>query len=249
VTPRRGAVELLKKYIGVLYTGAILPLCDFIYPPVCLTCDSMLAPGDEKICARCWSGIPEIGPAHPVWNELSGKFSSEGAVRDILSCYLFEKEGTLQQVIHLLKYSGIRSLGERLGVEVGRRMLLNPAFLSCDALVPVPLHKLKKRERGYNQAECICRGVAAQTHLPVRSSFLLRNRYTESQTELDKDARNENVRGAFVLNPACVSEVEGRSFILVDDVVTTGSTISACARVLLENGAERVLALSAALAA
>jgi ComF family protein len=209
----------------------------------------MLVPGDQNICARCWAAIPEIGPAHPVWNEISAHLRSEGAVRELLSCYLFEKEGVLQQVVHLMKYGGMKSLGVRLGTEVGSRILTNPEFMSQDALVPVPLHKLKQRERGYNQAEYLCRGISAVTRIPVMSSLLLRKRYTESQTELDRNARKKNVSGAFVLNPKCREKIEGRSFILVDDVMTTGSTVNACARELLDHGAERVLALSAALAA
>ncbi|HEY6191498.1 MAG TPA: ComF family protein [Bacteroidota bacterium] len=249
MTLRRGAFPNLRHRLGALSKSAILPLYDFIYPPVCLTCEAMLTPGEEKICARCWGGIPQVGPEHPVWSELCGQLRSEGAVGDILSCFLFEKEGALQQVLHLMKYGGMRSLGERLGEEVGRRMILNGHFLTHDALVPVPLHKLKQRERGYNQAEHICRGIYSKTRIPVSTSLLLRKRHTESQTELDRESRKRNVSGAFVLNPKCGGEVEGRSFILVDDVITTGSTVGACARVLLDHGAEQVLAVSAALAA
>ena len=240
---------ILKSCLSILYGSAILPLRDFIYPPVCLTCDAMLAAEEERVCARCWNGMPKIGPGHPVWAELAVRMNNEGAVRDFLSCYLFEQEGTLQQIVHLLKYGGMKSIGELLGREVGKRMLANPGFLSQDSLIPVPLNKLKQRERGYNQAEYICRGISRETRIPVRSSLIIRRRYTESQTGLDRDRRRENVRGAFVLNPDCRAFVEGRSFILVDDVITTGSTVNACARELMEHGAECVLAVSAALAA
>src|SRR5258706_8489109 len=124
-----------RKCPGPFKKRAILPVFFFIHPPICLTCDASLTAGEVSICARCWGGIPELGPAHLVWSELSGQLRIDGAVRDILSCYLFKKEGTLQQVVHLMKYGGMRSLGERLGGDLGRRMLLNPVFMSQDALV------------------------------------------------------------------------------------------------------------------
>lgn len=243
------AGDIVRNCLGALYGSAILPLRDFVYPPVCLTCDAMLSVGEEKVCSRCWNGIPRIGPTHPVWSELAESLRREGAVREFLSCFLFEKEGTLKEIVHLLKYGGIKSLGERLGREVGRRMLVKPEFMAPDSLIPVPLNKLKQRERGYNQAEYICRGISAVTHIPVRTTLIVRRRYTESQTELDRDRRRENVRGAFALNPNCRWMVRDRLFILVDDVITTGSTLNACAGELLENGAGCVLAVSAALAA
>jgi ComF family protein len=249
VTAHKPAAGILKTCLSVLYRGAILPVRDFIYPPVCLTCDAMLAGGEERVCARCWNSIPGIEPGHPVWTELAAKLRAEGVVQDLLSCYLFEKEGKLQEILHLLKYKGMSSLGELLGREVGKRMLLNPEFRSPDSLIPVPLNKLKQRERGYNQADAICRGISAETRIRVEGSLLIRRRYTESQTELDRAQRRENVRGAFALSPKRAREVKGRCIVLVDDVITTGSTMSACASELLKNGAERVLAVSAALAA
>ena len=244
----RLATDFLQKYGTMFRRNVFVPLRDFVYPPVCLTCDTLLEGEEEKICARCWNAIPGVREGDPAWTGLRERLGAEGVVSDFFSCYLFEKEGTLKEIVHLMKYRGMSSLGERLGREVGKRMRAKPEFMSPESLIPVPLNRLKERERGYNQAEEVCRGISAETRLPVRSSYLIRRRYTESQTELDRDQRKENVRGAFVLRPGSRPALKGRTFILVDDVITTGSTVNACATVLLENGAGRVLAVSAALA-
>lgn len=255
----------VRDRANALLGNVFVSLRDFVYPPVCLTCESILESAAERICRRCWGSLQRIDRTHPVWKELQEKLKTEGIVTDFLSCYLFEKEGKLQEIVHLLKYGGKRSLGERLGREVGELMLKNPDFLSPDYLVPVPLNKLKQRERGYNQAECICRGISDVTRIPVERSLIIRRRYTQSQTELDRNRRRENVEGAFAVKmnkrvalpgnranaePAAIANgaVTGLSIVLVDDVFTTGATIEACARELVAHGAERVLAVSAALA-
>jgi ComF family protein len=176
------------------------------------------------------------------------KFKSEGVVRNFLSCYLFEKKGKMQEIVQLLKYGGIRSLGVRLGEEIGARIQENSEFLASDYLIPVPLHTLKRRERGYNQSEYLCRGISERTGIPVHTSLILRIRNTESQTHLNIEQRQENVGGAFAINPKQRMSVQGKSFIIVDDVITTGSTINACARVLRMAGAREVFVASAALA-
>jgi ComF family protein len=246
---RRRSGRALNTWLAVLYRECALPLRDFVYPPLCLACDKKLDPGEEKVCARCWGSIPPISDTHPIWLEVAGNLRAQGFVGDLFARYLFEKEGTLQRIVHLLKYGGMTSIGELLGREAAKGMAARPEFLAGGALVPVPLHRVRERERGYNQAACICKGISAATGLPVDRTLLVRPRVTDSQTGLDRDERRKNVRGAFALHPKRRGGVEGRSFILVDDVITTGSTVNACAEVLLNAGAVRVLALSVALAA
>jgi ComF family protein len=117
---------------------------------------------------------------------------------------------------------------------------------AISGLIPVPLHPAKCRERGYNQSEYICQGIHAVTGLRVITGLLKRQRYTESQTHLEIEERRKNVAGAFVLDPS--AEVSGRTFLIVDDVITTGATMSACAKTLGDHGAGIVIACSVALA-
>jgi len=142
----------------------------------------------------------------------------------------------------------MKSLGVRLGKEIGNRIKACQTFSSADYLLPIPLHRLKQRERGYNQSEYICRGISEATGIPVGGSILYRTKYTKSQTQLNLGERRANVGDAFKVNPKFQSEIRGKSFILVDDVITTGSTITACARELRTNGGRTILAVSVALA-
>ena len=221
---------------------------DFIYPPECFTCGCLLDDGNERVCARCWQGLEEVSPDAPAWHEIREKLKQGGVVRDVFSCYLYEKEGLVQQLVQLLKYGGMKSLGVRLGREIGRRMLREPLFSSADILVPVPLHRSKQRERGFNQSEFICRGISQVLGCSVLNGLVKRGKNNVSQTHLTALERTSNVGDAFEIPEKMRKLVDGKTFIVVDDVITTGSTIRAAARVLKEEGAARVIAASAGLA-
>lgn len=224
------------------------PVIDFIYPPVCCVCKKLSDRKEMPVCKSCWSTFVTVDPPHPTWMEIKSKFTTRGNVEDICSCYLFESEGNLQEAIHLLKYGGMASIGVRLGFDIGKAMSAHPELLNADFIVPVPLHKRKQRERGYNQTEFICKGINQIIAIPADKSFLKRVRYTQSQTQLSISERLINVDQAFDVSASRRPSVKGRSFIIVDDVITTGSTIDACASQLLLHGAVRVFAVSAALA-
>lgn len=234
--------------LQILQRNIITPLLDFVYPPVCWTCENRLTNGESKICSTCWQSFRTVNRGDVIWNEFREKFDSEAFVEDFISCYVFEKEGKLQDVIHLLKYRGVKSLGNLLGREVGKRMGSEEKFSSANFLIPVPLHNLKRRERGYNQSDYICKGISEITNIPIRNSLMVRRKYTQSQTLLDLEERRQNVGDAFEVNSKSLGEIPGKSFILVDDVITTGSTINACAKIFVDLGASKVLAVSVALA-
>ena len=234
--------------IAALLRAALNPFIDFIYPPVCLTCKHILAEREERICSRCWDSFTTLDPSGGRISDIRMRFLMDGFVSDCLSCYSFEKEGRFQEVIHLLKYGGMSSLGVQLGREIGRTIRSDQRFAAADLVVPVPLHSLKKRERGYNQCDYLCHGISEVVHIPVERSLLVRTRYTESQTQLSVGKRKENVEGAFSIKPRCAAMLKGKVIMVVDDVITTGATIAACARVIFEHGASSVLAASAGLA-
>ena len=225
-----------------------LPFMDFIYPPICFTCDQRRTNRASKICESCWRSIARIDATDATWKEIRARFEEEQVVEGMLSCFLFEREGKLQEVIHLLKYGGLKSIGVEIGNEIGRYVNRNDRFRDADYCVPVPLHKLKLRERGYNQSVFLCQGIFAVTGIPVRANLLIRTKATQTQTELKLEERKRNVGNAFAIRAGYRSEIEGKKCLLVDDVITTGSTITACARELLNAGALNVYAISAALA-
>ncbi len=234
-------MNLLQKYF-------LYPIRDFIYPPVCLTCSQLLKDHEIHVCSICWNSFTLVDQSHPTWIRLKMKFDTENFVKNIVSCYLFEQEGRLQDIIHLLKYQGMKTLGVMLGRELGKMIVTDPSFSGTDYLIPIPLHKLKQRERGYNQSEYICKGVLAASGIPVHDSIIHRRKYTQSQTKLNLQERIENVENAFEVDQKFKFLVPGKSFIIIDDVITTGSTINACAKELISLNARNVFAASVAMA-
>ena len=143
-------------------------------------------------------------------------------------------EGTLRKLVHLYKYGGVRPLAARFGDLLGRALPREERF---DAIVPMPLHWRKRWQRGFNQAELLAREIAGQWNAPVRN-VVRRVRATAPQAGLTNAQRRANVQGVFRVKPRV--RLDGLRVLLVDDVLTTGATASACARALKRAGAARV---------
>ncbi len=195
------------------------------------------------VCSDCWAAIEPVTRDLPLFKETRDKLGASGVVDGLVSLFVFEKEGPFQKIAHALKYSGV----QQLGLELGRRLgsLIQEEGISVDMIVPVPLHKRKIRERGFNQSLLIARGIGEVMGIPVRSDVVLRRRWTQTQTTLSKEERKQNVENAFQCGR---TDIHGLRMIVVDDVVTTGATIEAVATALKSSGARSVVAASAALA-
>ncbi|HVN47328.1 MAG TPA: ComF family protein [Bacteroidota bacterium] len=221
-----------------------IPLLDFIYPPSCLICRRPPEDHSQKVCASCWQSIQQLSLHHPLYLETRQKLLCDHYIQDLVSCYLFEKEGAFQHIAHALKYQEFKSLGIELGKQIGHTM--QRRNIDADVIIPVPLHKRKYRERGYNQAEYLAKGIALVFDKPILSSVLQRKRYTQTQTKLSAEERCNNMQGAFVILDTNI--INGKICLLVDDVITTGATINACAKELIHGGASKIIAASSALA-
>lgn len=230
--------------MGGLYT-LLQPFVDFIFPPTCLVCRTVLEEEDRHLCRQCWNSIPIVTRSHRVYSETKAKLTGEGIVTDLASLFLFEKEGAFQALAHALKYEGFQSAGRMVGGALGEQMLA--WGIAADFLVPVPLHKAKLRERGFNQAESIARGISDVTGWQVCDA-LKRKRYTRTQTKLNTEERKKNMEDAFDIPDRKRDVLKGRRCVIVDDVITTGATILACAAAIRESEAVSVIACSAALA-
>jgi ComF family protein len=230
--------------------ASVRPFVEFVFPPTCFICDSLTSGTDSRICNTCWSAIEPVTEEDPLYLEMNHRLTGrEGpTIEQLIPLYHFEKDGTLQAIIHQLKYDAITSFGVELGRKLGGRIRERVSGHAFDGIVPVPLHPTKLRERGYNQSEYIARGVREVIGIPIYSSLLRRHKYTTSQTHLTAAERRENVNEAFDLNKHYLLNVAGRRFLIVDDVITTGATTEACARVLKLAGASSVAASSVALA-
>lgn len=224
--------------------SVFVPMLDIVFPPVCRVCDRLFhEPDERRVCDECWSQLKPVNPGVQTWQERADAFSANGWVDDFMACYLFEKEGVFQRLVHLIKYDGMKTLAVRLGRDIGIRIRQHSRMSGAGFVIPVPLHRVKERERGFNQSAYLSKGISLVTGQKVEPGLLQRKRYTSSQTRLTIDERKANVNDAFHTRP-----VKGKSIILVDDVMTTGATIEACARVLKQSGASEVFAAAAALA-
>ena len=224
----------------------IKSLIDFVYPPLCLSCKRLLEHGGDYVCPDCWNPIQVATNESPLFVETAEKLAASGVVDGLISLYVFEKEGVFQVIVHNLKYAGVQALGLELGRRLGK--IVVERGIHADAIIPIPLHRRKLRERGYNQAELIARGVSEVSDIPVRCDLVRRKKYTKTQTVLSLNERRENMENAFEVAPIKRTEARNKQFIVIDDVVTTGSTMIACADVLRASGAVGAIGASAALA-
>jgi len=229
-----------------LFRAIASPLLNFIYPPKCVSCNRILPDGNQKVCEECWNSIERVSRDHPLYIETRDKILSAGVVADLVSVFVFQKDGAFQHIAHALKYQGYESLGHELGKRLG--MTIKNWGVCGDVLVPIPLHKAKRRERGFNQAERVARGVSTVTGIEVCADAVRRVRHTQTQTQLNSDERKKNVEAAFAFNPTYAKQISRRTCILIDDVITTGATIDSCAKELVKAGASHIIAASAALA-
>jgi len=214
-------------------------IVNFVLPPLCVSCENPPEKPCSFLCNSCSGKLKLFEDAHP-WRDM---YISRRIIDGSYSLYKFTKDTPIQHLLHSLKYEKMKSIGIELGRELGKNL---PDDIKFDYAVPVPLHKAKTRERTYNQSEYICRGIKVSTGTEMLPDLLIRTRYTSSQTKLNKTEREENVRGAFAINENLKNNISGKRIILADDVITTGSTIIECARILKENGAEYVMVCSVA---
>jgi len=224
-----------------------------VYPPLCAICGRSISAG-EHLCDQCEAKAVRI--VAPFCEKCSEPF--EGSISSAFTCAncahrtiyfdaavaAYRGRGIVRQIIHEFKYGRqihLRHLvGRWLSAALDDERLRGRQF---DVIVPVPLHPARQRERGFNQANLLAELLSAQTSIPSRP-LLERTRYTDTQTALDRAERMENLHNAFRLRKN--ADVRGLRVLLVDDVLTTGSTLSECARVLKRAGALSVHAATAA---
>lgn len=211
---------------------------DWLLPPRCALC----ARDGSALCEGCIAGLPAAGGerCERCWRPMSEPYCVscaewQPACASVRAPY--RMTGTARRLVHELKYEGLSSLGEPMS-----RLMAPLAPSQCDVVVPVPLAGSRRRARGYNQAEEMARGIARSLGRPLDAAMLRRTRATDALADSHSAAeRRRIVTGAFAADEA---RARGRAVLLIDDVVTTGATVDACARALLGAGASLVHALA-----
>ncbi len=230
----------MKALWHKLHHQLVEPLLSVLFPPVCLHClVPLLSHTDLPLCSTCHSGLT---PIEPQWVDQNVFQRIETPYLDGLVVALGFTPA-VQSLIHHLKYRMMARVGIQLGQFIAPLVAPRLPLAARPLLVPVPLHRRRVRERGYNQSERIARGLAQQWHLPVAPHLLERTRHTRSQTNLNRAERQENVREAFRARRIATTF---NTVLLIDDVVTTGATMNACAAALKASGIQRVIGVAVA---
>lgn len=226
-------------------------LLDFVYPPHCGVCEGELRRGDGIVCADCWRSLEAItspfcqkcGLPLSTPNDLCSACEVRAHLFSFARSYgLFDE--LFQKIIHLFKYRRKLSLAGPLSALMTQIVEVDRRFFCLEALVPVPLHPVKRRVRGYNQSQLLAQNLSRATGWPLLQGILFRTVNTRSQSKLSLGERATNVRNAFqVRDPG---QVRDKRILLVDDVLTTGSTADACSSALLSAGAVQVSVVTVA---
>ena len=220
-------------------------LFDFILPRFCCSCKTKLSANQDTMCSNCLSKI-QRSTSSRLQREFERKFLTNKIISEFYSPFVFEKDKELQHAIHALKYAKKFPVGIFLGKVLATEIKSSKTNWKFDLIIPIPLHQLKKAERGYNQAYYIAKGVGSTLKIKLSDRIVKRVKYTESQTTMNLNEREENISGAFKLKKS--NDVRGKNILLIDDVITTGATISECGKILLEAGANKIYAASIAIA-
>lgn len=220
---------------------------NLIYPELCCACGDVLQAEEELLCLHCEAELPRTNFHTYKDNPMERIFWGRVPIEKASAFVYFHKASSIQEIMHLIKYKGLKEAAYRLGQLYGRELADSGAFMGADMLVPVPLHPRKERKRGFNQSEWIAKGICDSTGIPVNTTALVRERASETQTKKSRYSRWENVSEIFkVKDPPAF---ENKHAVIVDDVITTGSTIDSCARQILElNCGARVSLLTLAFA-
>lgn len=221
-------------------------LLNLFFPKACSGCSSILLSNEFAICARCRHLVPltlhHLDPQNEVYRKFYGKFQLEFAA----TFMYYHKEGITQNLIHNLKYKGQQDIGIAIGAWYGYELLENPILKEVHEIIPVPLHEKKLRERGYNQVTTFGTTLASVLQVPYNEKLLFRKRYSKTQTKKDRLNRIDiNISDVFDVVYGEVNE--NKHYLLIDDVLTTGSTIEACANALLKIPGSRISVLCMAM--
>jgi ComF family protein len=193
-------------------------------------CGSDLLPNHELLCLRCINDLPhtefEKYPNNPIERIFIGRLPIAAAT----SGFYFSKGELVQNLIHDLKYKGNKDAGIYLSEMMGNSMVSTGRFKNIDYLIPLPLFAEKEYKRGFNQADIVCNGLSNMMNIPVLTKNVVRIRFTETQTKKHRTERWHNVFDSFKVTNESV--LENKHILLVDDVITTGATLDACAQVI-----------------
>lgn len=222
-------------------------LLDLISPRTCVVCGCRLAVSEEVICSKCNLHLPRTGLQQDPYENIMAKiFWGQIPIERATALIYYEPHAETANILYELKYKNHPEIGEVMGRLMARELQISNFFEGIDGILPVPLAKKRERQRGYNQSHELAKGISEITGLPIYKKVVRRTVFEGSQTSLGRWERNENVEQVFELKDA--TTIQGKHLLIVDDVVTTGATVIACAKELCKAEGVRISILSLGLA-
>ncbi len=218
-----------------------------IYPRVCASCGNTLYKNERVICTFCNYRLPKTNFHFEKNNPVSEIFWGRVNIESASAYYYFAKGSKIQHLIHQFKYKGKKEIGIFIGKQYGLDLIDSPQFNTVDVVIPVPLHKKKQKQRGYNQSEQFAIGISGSMKIDLDTRLLYRKIASQTQTKKSRFKRWQNVSEIFDVRQT--DSLIGKHILLVDDVITTGSTLEACANALFKIPDVRISVAVIALAA
>jgi len=212
---------------------------DFIYPPFCYTCDERLKENERLVCEKCWKSFKPYEGGIKIEKK---KLNIPGKT-NFSECYsIYNYNEKTLKLIHIFKYSKKSSLSIRMGKKLGEVIKKNNFEKKFDMIIPVPLHKSRERERGFNQSDLLSRFASSESGTPLFKNIVIRTKNNKSQSQLSYKERIENVKNIFrVKQPEMIKD---KKIILIDDIITTGLTVNSCCGELKKHGAKDIICMA-----
>jgi ComF family protein len=207
-------------------------IINLFFPKVCSGCSAFLLSNENVICTVCRHNIPLTNHHLNPENDAFKKFYGRIPVIHTSALFYFHKKGIVQELIHNLKYKGHEEIGAILGEWYAEDLKTIDLLQSVDEIIPVPLHRRKLKERGYNQVTAFGKALSSGLNIDYNDSILVRNVYSKTQSKKNLLGRTEGIESTF--DVSFTEKDHNKHFLLIDDVITTGSTLEACSRALLK---------------
>lgn len=209
---------------------------EFFFPRYCVVCGKRLLLGEEHLCLGCLCALPRIRFHNQENNEIAKLLWGKMPVERAYAFLYYSKGGDVRELLFQLKYFGNQKIGYFMGRCMAKELISTGFFGGIDGIIPVPLHDKKRKSRGYNQCELLAEGISSVVRIPLLKDVLRRKQYTETQTHKSNYERWNNVQDVF--EGVSFERLSNKHVLLVDDVLTTGATLVACADAL--RGAEGI---------
>ena len=221
-------------------------IINLFFPKVCSGCNSFLLTNENVICTHCRHDIPLTNHHLIAGNDAFKKFYGRIPVLHASALFYFHKKGIVQQLIHNLKYKGHEEIGTILGEWYAEDLKTINSLHDIDQIIPVPLHRRKLKERGYNQVTAFGKALSSTLNVEYNNCILVRNIYSKTQSKKNLLGRTEGIETIF--DVSFTDSDHNKHFLLIDDVITTGSTLEACSRALLKIPGARISIVCMAMA-